>query len=110
MARTSFGKIHYREGHDHTLPHFAGEYGNDVEKQEEVLRENESLGTVMEAMLPKSLGASDSDIQGVIVFMVNSKEMNAGLRPGPPSPSGARPSACIHLLGIHHENYYSLDV
>ena len=52
-------------------------FGNDVEKQEEVVRENKSLGTVMEAMLPKSLGASDSDIQGVIVFMVNSEEMNA---------------------------------
>ena len=67
--------------------------GNDVEKQEEVVRENESLGTVMEAMLPKSLGASDSDIQGVIVFMVNSEEMNAGQRPGPQGGGpGLRPA------------------
>ena len=36
--------------------------GNDIEKQEGVVRENESLGTVMEEMLPKSLGASDSEI------------------------------------------------
>ena len=74
------------------------QFGNDVEKQEKVVRENESLGTVMEAMLPKSLGASDSDIQGVIVFMVNSEEMNAGQRPAVPwGGGGCRPEACIHL-------------
>ena len=35
----------------------------------------------MEVMLPKSLGVSDSEIKGVRDVMVNSEEMNAGLRP-----------------------------
>ena len=47
----------------------------------------------MEAMLPKSLGASDSDIQGVIVCMVNFEEMNTVQRPGPQGGgAGLRPA------------------
>ena len=37
----------------------------------------------MKAILLKSLGVSDSEIQGVRDVMVNSEEMNAGQRPTP---------------------------
>ena len=50
----------------------------------------------VEAMLPKSLGGSESEIQGVRHVMMNSSEMNTGLRPAP-------------LLGIHHDMSDSLD-
>ena len=58
----------------------------------------------MEPILPQSLGGSDSEILGVRYIMMNSSEMNTGLRPAP--PHGGRPSACIHLLGIHHDKLW----
>ena len=74
----------------------------DVEKQSEAVRENGSYRTVwnqccLSPWVRQTQKSSESEI-----VMVNSSEMNAGLRPAP--PPGGRPSACIHLLGIHHDN------
>ena len=44
----------------------------------------------MEAILPQFLGGSDSEILGVRDVMMNSEEMNAGLRPAPPQRAGLR--------------------
>ena len=68
----------------------------------------------MEAMLPQSLGSSDSDRMGFGVcerrnpqsqslsWWIPRRWMQAL---GLPPPRGGRPLACIHILGIH---YYKL--
>ena len=61
----------------------------------------QKLQDSMEPMLPQSLGGSDTEILRVRDVMMNSSEINAGLRPVPPPRD--RPLACIHLLGIHHD-------
>jgi len=52
-------------------------------------------------MLPKSLGASDSDSKEWEIVMVNSEEMNAGRRPGPRGASVFPDNFWLFLHVIH---------
>jgi len=65
------------------------------------------LKNTMEAMLQKSLGASDSEIQGVrdchSQFRGDEFRPNACL---PGGRGGGRPEACTHLPGIHHDKLW----
>ena len=62
---------------------------------------NKSYRTVWnQCCLSPWVGQTHKSSESEIVMM-NSSEMNTGLRPS--LPLGGRPSACIYLLGIHHD-------
>merc|ERR1712090_84136 len=69
--------------------------GDDMEKEKEVVRENGSLRTVWkQCCLPKSLGASDSEILGV-------RDCHGEFLGDECRPQACMYTDCIHTVYVH---------